>query len=82
MDPAPGRTANELARDAAAHLPQLGTELSGAANAFNDVTYGESPGTPAAYQLIADLDDHLRFHSVAGQSGATEQHAVVWAPIR
>jgi hypothetical protein len=81
LDPAPGRTANELARDAAAHLPQLGTELSGAANAFNDVTYGESPGTPAAYQLIADLDDHLRFHSVAGQSGATEQHAVVWAPI-
>ena len=82
LAPAPGRTANELARDAAAHLPQLGTELSGAANAFNDVTYGESPGTPAAYQLIADLDDHLRFHSVAGQSGATEQHAVVWAPIR
>ena len=82
LDPAPGRTANELARDAAAHLPQLGTELSGAANAFNDVTYGESPGTPAAYQLIADLDDHLRFHSLAGQSGAPEQHAVVWAPIR
>jgi Domain of unknown function (DUF4129) len=83
LDPAPGRTANELARHAAERLPQLGIDLSGAANAFNDVTYGESPGTPAAYQLIADLDGHLRFHSVAGQSGATEQHAVdVWAPIR
>ena len=83
LDPAPGRTANELARDAAAHLPQLGTELSGAANAFNDVTYGESPGTPSTYQLIADLDDHLRSHSVAGQSGATDQPAVdAWTPIR
>ncbi|GAB4940299.1 hypothetical protein MAHJHV51_47270 [Mycobacterium avium subsp. hominissuis] len=28
--------------------------------AFNDVTYGEQPGTQAAYQLIADLDEHLR----------------------
>ena len=83
LDPAPGRTANELARDAAEHLPQLGAELSGAANAFNDVTYGESPGTPAAYQMIADLDDHLRFHSAAGQSGPTEHPAVdAWAPIR
>jgi hypothetical protein len=83
LDPAPGRTANELARDAAEHLPQLGSELSGAANAFNDVTYGESPGTPAAYRMIADLDDHLRFRSAAGQSGPTEHPAVdAWAPIR
>jgi hypothetical protein len=83
VDPAPGRTANELARAAAEHLPQLGSELSGAANAFNDVTYGESPGTPAAYQMIADLDNHVRFHSAAGQSGPTEHPAVdAWAPIR
>jgi uncharacterized protein DUF4129 len=83
LHPAPGRTANELARDAAEQLPQLGSELSGAANAFNDVTYGESPGTPAAYQMIANLDDHVRFHSAAGQSGPTEQPAAdPWAPIR
>jgi Domain of unknown function (DUF4129) len=83
LDPAPGRTANELARDAAEHLPQLGSELSGAANAFNDVTYGESPGTPAAYRMIADLDDRLRFRSAAGQSRPTEHPAVdAWPPIR
>jgi hypothetical protein len=83
LDPAPGRTANELARDAAEHLPQLGSELSGAANAFNDVTYGESPGTPAAYRMIADLDDHLRFRSAAGQPGPTEHPAAdAWAAIR
>lgn len=57
---APGRTANELARDAGTALPHLADELSEAATAFNDVTYGEQPGTRAAYQMIADLDDHLR----------------------
>lgn len=57
---APGRTANELARDAGAALPHLACELSQSATAFNDVTYGERPGTQAAYEMIAALDDHLR----------------------
>ena len=65
LDPVPGRTANELATDAGARLPHLASELSQAATAFNDVTYGERPGTPAAYQLIADLDEHLRSWSTA-----------------
>ena len=83
LDPAPGRTANELARDAAEHLPQLGPELVTAANAFNDVTYGENPGTPEAYQMIAALDDHLRFRSAPGQFGPARQPAVdSWAPVR
>ncbi|ORA18032.1 DUF4129 domain-containing protein [Mycobacterium arosiense] len=60
LTPAPSRTANELARDAAAALPHLSGELTQAATAFNDVTYGEQPGTQAAYQMIAELDDHLR----------------------
>lgn len=60
LTPAPGRTANELARDAGAALPHLAGELTQAATAFNDVTYGEQPGTRDAYQMIADLDDHLR----------------------
>ena len=59
LDPVPGRTANELARDAGDRLPGLASEFANAATAFNDVTYGELPGTPAAYQMIADLDDHL-----------------------
>lgn len=60
LDAIPGRTATELARDAGKALPLLAAELSRAANAFNDVTYGERPGTEAAYRMIADLDDHLR----------------------
>ncbi|WP_231995407.1 DUF4129 domain-containing protein [Mycobacterium sp. 1274756.6] len=60
LRPLPGRTANELARDAGAALPGLAAELSGAAAVFNDVTYGERPGTEAGYRRIADLDDRLR----------------------
>jgi hypothetical protein len=83
LDPAPGRTANELARDAGARVPHLVFELSQAATAFNDVTYGERPGTPAAYQLVVDLDDHLRFRSAAGRPGLDEPASVdAWAPVR
>jgi len=80
---APGRTANELARDAGSALPHLAGELSQAATAFNDVTYGEQPGTPGAYRMIADLDDHLRSRSpaaapAAGRAAAGES----WARVR
>ncbi len=80
---APGRTANELARDAGSALTHLAGELSQAAMAFNDVTYGGRPGTPDAYRMIADLDDHLRSRSpaaapAAGQAAAGES----WARVR
>ena len=65
LDPVPGRTATELARDAGRALPDLAAELLRAAEAFNDVTYGERPGTEPAYRMIADLDDHLRHHTAA-----------------
>lgn len=83
LNPAPGRTANELARDAGAALPHLDGELSQAATAFNDVTYGEQPGTQSAYRMIADLDDHLRSRApgipaVPGPPAALES----WAQVR
>ena len=83
LEPAPGRTANELASDAGAALPHLRSELSEAATAFNDVTYGERPGTEAAYRMIVALDDHLRSRSYAaaptgGQPEATDS----WAQVR
>jgi Domain of unknown function (DUF4129) len=83
LNPAPGRTANELARDAGAALPHLDSELSQAAMAFNDVTYGEQPGTQSAYQMIVDLDNHLRSRSPAippapGQPAAPAS----WAQVR
>ena len=83
LNPAPGRTANELARDAGEALPHLAGELSQAATAFNDVTYGEQPGTEGAYQMIADLDDHLRSRSPAAASAAGQPAALEsWAQVR
>ncbi len=83
LEPAPGRTANELARDAGAALPHLGGELSEAATAFNDVTYGERPGTEAAYRMIAALDDHLRSRSPAAAPAAGHPEATdSWAQVR
>lgn len=60
LNPVPGRTASELARDAGAAVPDLSNKLTQAADAFNDVTYGEHPGTEPGYRMIAQLDDHLR----------------------
>ena len=62
LNPVPGRTSTELARDAGQSVPDLAAELFRAADAFNGITYGERPGTEPAYRMIADLDDHLRFH--------------------
>jgi hypothetical protein len=83
LNPSPGRTANELAREAGARITHLALELSRAATAFNDVTFGERPGTPTAYQMIVDLDDHLRSRSAVNPPGL-DQHAAVdsWTPVR
>jgi hypothetical protein len=83
LDPVPGRTATELARDAGRAIPNLAAELSRAAEAFNDVTYGERPGTESAYRLIADLDDHLRSRTSAADATAAEPAAADgWAEVR
>lgn len=83
LQPAPGRTASELAADAAGRLPALAADLSRSATAFNDVTYGERLGTQSAYQLIVDLDGQLQYRSPTGHSGPSE-HLIPdsWAPVR
>ena len=83
LDPVPGRTATELARDAGRVIPHLAAELARAAEAFNDVTYGERPGTESAYLMIADLDDHLRSRTSASDAGAAMPTvADGWAEVR
>jgi uncharacterized protein DUF4129 len=83
LDPVPGRTATELARDAGREVPNLANELLRAADAFNDVTYGERPGTESAYRLITDLDNHLRRHTAAAVTGSPAPAAVDgWAEVR
>jgi hypothetical protein len=83
LDPVPGRTATELASDAGRALPQLAAELTRAAEAFNDVTYGQRPGTESAYRVIADLDDHLRSRTPMSNAGAPAHTAADgWAEVR
>ncbi|MGV0744167.1 DUF4129 domain-containing protein [Mycolicibacterium sp. XJ870] len=83
LDPVPGRTATELARDAAAALPTLSGELSSAAVIFNDATYGEQPGTESGYRMIADLDAKLPDHGpVLAGAAATAGTADGWAHVR
>jgi hypothetical protein len=83
LDPVPGRTATELARDAGRAIPALATEMRRAVDAFNDVTYGELPGTEAGYRMIADLDEHLRTRAVATRhTDAVPATADGWAEVR
>lgn len=83
LDPVPGRTATELARDAGAALPNLSAELSTAADTFNDVTYGERPGTESAYRMIVDLDGRLADRGPAAAAAAAIPVATDgWTPVR
>ena len=83
LDPVPGRTATELARDASATLGDLSSELLSAASIFNDVTYGEQPGTEPDYRLIADLDGRLHDHGRAPVGAATATTGPDgWTPVR
>jgi Domain of unknown function (DUF4129) len=83
LQPVPGRTATELARDAGQAVPGLSHVLVNAAETFNDVTYGERPGTETAYRMIADLDDRLRFRAPTATAGSAAPAAPVdWAQVR
>ncbi|BBZ30683.1 membrane protein [Mycolicibacterium madagascariense] len=81
--PIPGRTASELARDAGRELPGLALELHGAATSFNDVTYGELPGTEPGYRLVAALDDHVCAHAAgSAPDDAARATRDGWAEVR
>jgi hypothetical protein len=83
LNPVPGRTATELAKDAGAEVPALAGEFLQAADAFNDVTYGERPGTESGYRLIANLDDHLRRHGAASAvTPSAAAAADTWTALR
>ena len=82
LNPVPGRTATELAKAAGEVVPDLSGELVHAANAFNDVTYGERPGTESAYRMIADLDDHLQSRGAATTFAPAAPATDTWTVAR
>jgi hypothetical protein len=68
----PGRTADELAAEAAQALPAFAGELAAAARSFDDVTYGGVAGTREAYAAMASLDERLRQARPAPMATAAE----------
>ena len=83
LNPVPGRTANELAQDTGELLPGFKAGLRRAAAVFNDVTYGERPGTRAEYEVVAELDDALRRHSAPSSADAADSAVTdSWVPLR
>jgi len=59
LTPRAGRTANEMAEEAAAALPAEAGALRSAALLFDDICYGDRPGTQAGYALIQGLDTRI-----------------------
>ena len=59
LTPRPGRTANEMAEEAAAALPAETAALRDAALMFDDICYGERPGTREGYALVSELDRRI-----------------------
>jgi hypothetical protein len=57
--PRAGRTADEMAEEAAVALPAEAGALRTAALLFDDICYGDRPGTQAGYALIQELDTRI-----------------------
>ena len=60
LTPQPGRTADEVARDAGARLPGLAGPLLAGARTFDDVAYGGRQVDAAADERMRDLDALVR----------------------
>ncbi|MBB2992196.1 hypothetical protein FHR72_003692 [Mycolicibacterium iranicum] len=82
LDPVPCRTATELARSAGRALPALVAELGTAAETFNEVTYGERPGTEARYRMVADLDGRIGTRPATAPGADAPAATQPWAEVR
>jgi hypothetical protein len=85
LQPRPGRTASELAAEAADPVPDSAADLRAAALLFDDVRYGDRPGTLAGYQQVRALDATLHAArtpavSAAGGSGPGPAQPIGLAP--
>jgi hypothetical protein len=59
LDPRPGRTAEELRREASARLPALAGAFRNATATFDAIWYGGATATAADDELLRTLDDQL-----------------------
>jgi hypothetical protein len=59
LDPRPGRTAGEVARDGGAALPDVAADLARAAAVFDEVWYGGRPADASSYALLLAVDERV-----------------------
>lgn len=78
--PRPGRTANELAAEAGGELPALAADLRAVTVLFDDVRYGDRPGTEAGYELVCQVDGRLRTAPVSSAVGSGTAAADLLVP--
>lgn len=60
LDHRPGRTADEVAAEAAAQVPALAADLQRAALLFDEVWYGGRPADAASYAGMVEVDRRVR----------------------
>ena len=60
LDPQPGRTADEVAREAGTAVPAISGDLRAAAGVFDEVWYGGRPATAQSDALMRQADDRVR----------------------
>lgn len=60
LDPRPGRTAGEVARDAGATVPALAGDLRRGAAVFDEVWYGGRAATAHDHTALVELDERVR----------------------
>jgi hypothetical protein len=60
LDPRPGRTAGEIAREGGAAVPAVAADLRAAAATFDSAWYGTRTAGATEYAAIRDADDRIR----------------------
>jgi hypothetical protein len=80
LRPRPSRTANELAAQAGLQLPDLAPDLSTVTRLFDDVRYGDRPGTRAGYELVTRVDARTRTAAPASADAEGPQASPLGVP--
>lgn len=60
VEPLPGRTADELAREATREAPAFAESLARAVRVFDDVVYGEREAGPSSYEALVTADEAVQ----------------------
>ena len=80
LPPRLGRTADELAVEAGRELPGLAADLRTATRLFDDVRYGDRPGTRAGYEFACLVDGRVRTAPVSRTDGDRASAADLLVP--